>query len=534
MEKIFEIKILKFFLYFVTVLFLFKIFEIQILKGEFYEEKAIEVKSKKIRLPSKRGRIFDRSKKAIAYWRTGFRLLREGKVFLEDVSLEEIVSYLENPDSSKIFSVYAFPYRFYPYKNIYAQTIGFTGLPSEKEIKEGIDPLLRIGKSGIEKFYDEILRGKDGYKFLLMDAKGRVYSNETRPLIEPVDGEEIYLTLDFELGKFIDSLFKPYKKGACVVFKPGTGEVLALYSKPSFDLNLLTGKREKEELLKVLNDTLKPLLNRTTQGLYPPGSIFKVITSLIALEEGLIDTNEFLFCQGKYRFGDRVFKDWKEEGHGRVNFFRGVEVSCDVYFYEVSKRIGLKKFLEYFEKLKIFDKTGIDLPDEKSGFYPTIKFYETRYGRYGYGEGNALNLGIGQGEILMTPIEIALLFGAIALDGKCKRPCLLENKETDYFELPFKRENIGILKRALFKVVQGEEGTARLAGVRGLAIGGKTGTAQNPGERDHAQFASFFPFEHPEYVLYLIVEESGMGGEIAAPLAGKIMKWIYEKYIKSS
>jgi len=534
MEKIFSNKILKFSVYFVTVLFLFKIFEIQILKGEFYEEKAITIKSKKIRLPSKRGRIFDRKGRNVAYWRTGFRLLRNGEVFLEDVSFEEIVNYLEDPDSSKIFSVYALPYRFYPYKNIYAQTIGFTGLPSEKEIEEGIDPLLRTGKSGIEKFYDEILRGKDGYKFLLIDAKGRVYSEETRPPIEPVDGKDITLTLDFELGRYIDSLFKPYEKGACVVLKPKTGEVLALYSKPSFDLNLLTGKREKEELLKILNDTLKPLLNRAIQGLYPPGSIFKVITSLIALEEGVIDTNEFLYCQGKYRFGNRVFKDWKEEGHGRVNFFRGIEVSCDVYFYEVSKRIGLKRFLEYFEKLKIFDKTDIDLPGEKKGFYPTIEFYKKRYGKYGYGEGNALNLGIGQGEVLMTPIEIALLFGAIALEGKCKKPHLLKNKETDYFELPFKSENIRILKKALFRVVQGDKGTGRLAGVKGLNIGGKTGTAQNPKGEDHAQFVAFFPFENPEYVVYVIVENSGMGGEIAAPLAGKIIKWIYEKYIKAS
>ncbi len=526
MEKILSKNFIKFIFYFLTFTFILKIFEMQVLKGEFYEEKSIMIRTKKMRIPSKRGRILDRKGKVVAFWRTGFRLLKNGKVYLEDVPFENVVRFLEDPDSSKIFNVRVFPYRFYPYKHIYAQTIGFTGLPSKNEIEKGLDPLERIGKSGIEKFYDNILKGKDGYKFLLIDAKGKIYNKETRPPIEPIDGKDITLALDFALGLFIDSIFSPYQKGACVVFKPKTGEVVALYSKPSFDLNLLTGIREKEEFNKILKDTLNPLLNRATQGLYPPGSIFKVITALIGLELGVIDTNEFISCQGEYKFGNRVFKDWKKEGHGRVNFFKAVEVSCDVYFYEISKRIGLKRYLEFLKKLNIFDKTGIDLPGEKKGFYPTLEFYEKKYGKYGYGEGNVLNLGIGQGEILMTPVELALLFGAISLSGKCKIPHILKEKESGEFELPFKKENVEILKKALFRVVQGEKGTGRLAGVKNLSIGGKTGTAQNPKGEDHALFACFFPYEDPEYVLVLIVENSGMGGEIAAPLAGKIINWI--------
>ncbi|MEO0290994.1 MAG: penicillin-binding transpeptidase domain-containing protein [candidate division WOR-3 bacterium] len=533
MEKDFNDKILKFFLIFLCFLFIYKLFEYQVLKGEFFENKAIEIKSKKIRIPSKRGKILDRNGIVLSFWRTGFRLLKEDSVYMEDVQFDEIAKYLEDPDSSKYFSVYTHLYRFYPFKHLFAQTIGYTGLPQKIDVEKGIDPLLRVGKSGLEKFYDDILRGKDGFKFILIDAKGRVYNKETRPPIEVIDGKDIEVSLDIELGKYIDSIFKPYVKGACVILDPNTGEVYALYSKPSFDLNLLTGKTEKEELEKIISDSLNPLLNRCIQGLYPPGSIFKVITALIALEKGLIDTNEVIKCNGEYKFGNRIFKDWKEEGHGFVNFYKAIEVSCDVYFYELSKRIGLKRFLDYFQNLKIFEKTGIDLPEEKRGFFPTFSYFEKKYGKYGYGEGNALNLGIGQGEILMTPLQIALLFSAIALDGKAKRPHILKNINTEDFELPFKIENIKILKRGIFRVVQGEKGTGRLASIKGINIGGKTGTAQNPLGKDHAQFVAFFPLENPKFVIYLIVENSGMGGEIAAPMAGKIINWINERYLKS-
>ncbi|MEN3043826.1 MAG: penicillin-binding transpeptidase domain-containing protein [Candidatus Hydrothermales bacterium] len=533
MEKDFSIKVLNSFLIFSFFLFFLKLFDYQVLKGEFFEKKAIEIKSKKIRLPSKRGKILDRNGIIVSYWRTGFRLLKGDSLYKEDVQMEEVIRYLEDPDSSKLFNVYALLYRYYPFENIFAQTIGYTGLPDKKDVERGIDPLLRIGKVGLEKFYDDILRGSDGYKFLLMDVKGRVYNRETRPPLEPIDGRDITVNLDMELGRFIDSLFKPFNKGACVVMNPKSGEVLALYSKPAYNLNYLTGKTEKEELSKVVNDSLHPLLNRCIQGLYPPGSIFKVITALIALEENLIDTNKTINCDGVYRFGNRVFKDWKKEGHGFVNFFKAIEVSCDVYFYEISRRIGLKRFLSYLEKLKIFEKTGIDLFEEKNGFRPDFNFYIKKYGKYGFGEGNVLNLGIGQGEILMTPLQIAFLFSLIACDGKAPSPFLLKDLKVEEVELPFKKENIRILKKALLKVVHGEEGTGRLSYVPGLKIVGKTGTAQNPFGKDHAQFACFFPFDDPKFTVYVIVENIGMGGEIAAPIAGKVVNWLNEKYLKS-
>ncbi|MEN3046746.1 MAG: penicillin-binding transpeptidase domain-containing protein [Candidatus Hydrothermales bacterium] len=534
MEENFGIKILKSFLILSVLLFFLKIFDYQVIKGEFFEKKAIEFKSKKIRIPSKRGKILDRNGLEVAYWRTGFRLLKGDSLYKEDVQMEEVVKYLEDPDSSKIFNVYALLYRYYPHENIFAQTIGYTGLPDKIEVKRGIDPLLRIGKTGLEKFYDDILRGTDGFKFLLMDVKGKIYNRETRPPLEPIDGKDITVNLDMELGKYIDSIFKPYGRGACVVMESQTGEVLALYSKPSYNLNYLTGKTEKEELAKVVNDSSNPLLNRCIQGLYPPGSIFKVITALIALEENLIDTNKVIYCEGFYKFGNRVFKDWKEEGHGYVNFYKAIEVSCDVYFYELSKRIGLKRFLDYLEKLSIFEKTGIDLYEEKRGFRPNLEFYTRKYGKYGFGEGNVLNLGIGQGEILMTPLQLALLFSLIACEGKTKTPHLLKDLKVQEIELPFKKENIRTLKRALLRVVHGENGTGRLSYVAGLKIGGKTGTAQNPFGEDHAQFACFFPFDNPRFTVYVIVENAGKGGEIAAPIAGRLVSWLNERYIKGS
>jgi penicillin-binding protein 2 len=332
------------------------------------------------------------------------------------------------------------------------------------------------------------------------------------------------------LGRYIDSLFQEYPKGCAIVFKPKTGEVLALYSAPGFDLNLLTGITEKEEFLKIMGDTLKPFLNRCIQGIYSPGSIFKIITALIALELGLIDTTEFITCKGRYSFGNRVFKDWKEEGHGKVNFLKAIEVSCDVYFYEISKRIGLKRYIEFLKELNIFKKTEIDLPEEKKGFYPTIDFYIKKYGKYGYGEGNVLNLGIGQGEILMTPMQITLMIGAVALGGKCKKPHVLKDKQTLDFVLKFREENIELVKKGLYRVVNGKKGTGRLARHDRVHIAGKTGTSQNPFGKDHALFSCFFPYEDPDYVVFVLLENAGMGGEKAAPLAGKISKRIIDLY----
>lgn len=531
-----EIKIFRYLVYVVFAILIVRLFYLQIVKGREYKEKSLQNVVKELKIPALRGRIFDRYGKVLASWRPGYEAFVDETLLIEDIPIEEVVRIEE---SGKKVYVRGRPYRFYPYRNIYAHVIGWTGKASEEEILKGEYSLGdRLGKSGLEKIYEKFLKGQDGFSFKLMDAKGNLLEQEIRPPIPPKKGLDIVTTLDVSLGVYIDSLFSPYKKGACIVLNLKNGEILALYSKPSFDLNFLSGRVDEEMWEKIKSDTLNPLLNRAVSGLYPPGSIFKVFTALIGLELGIIDTNEVIVCKGEYKFGNRIFKDWKKEGHGRVNFKKAIEVSCDVYFYEIARRIGLKKFLEILNSSGIEEKKCFDVFGEKKGYLPDIEFYLKRYGPYGFSEGNVLNLGIGQGEILLTPMQIAALMGEVANGGRIIKPHIIRKIGDDEVEikdtliLKFDRKSIEIVKNALYYVCNGENGTGRLARIEGWKVAGKTGTSQNPLGEDHSLFCGFAPFEDPLFLVMVIVENAGMGGEVAAPLAGKIFNYIYKKWQK--
>lgn len=529
-----KVKIFEYILYIFFAIFIIRLFYLQIIKGGDYERKSLQNVVKEIKIPALRGRILDRHGKILASWRAGYEAFIDDTILIEDIPIEEVVKIEE---SGKKIYVRGRPYRFYPYRSIYAQTIGWTGKASKEEILRGEYSLGdRVGKSGLEKIYEKFLRGKDGFSFKLMDAKGNILEEEIRPPILPKKGVDIVTTLDVSLGIYIDSLFSSYDKGTCIVINLKNGEILALYSKPSFDLNFLSGKVNEDIWTKIKTDTSNPLLNRGISGLYPPGSIFKVFTALVALELGLVDTGEVIFCKGEYLFGKRVFRDWKKEGHGNVNFKKAIEVSCDVYFYEIARRIGLKRFLEMLNSSGIEKKKCFDVFGEREGYLPDMEFYFERYGKYGFSEGNVLNLAIGQGEILLTPMQIAVLIGEIAGEGKIIKPHIIkkigddEVKVRDTLFLNFNKENIKIVKNALYYVCNGENGTGRLASIKGWKVAGKTGTSQNPFGKDHALFCGFAPFEDPLFLVMVVVENAGMGGEIAAPLAGKIFEYLYKKW----
>ena len=533
-----EEKIIKYLLILVFIIFISRIFYLQVIKFEEYKEKSIKNIVKEIKIPALRGRIFDRNGKILASSRIGYEAIVEDTIVKDDIDIKEIINLEE---TGKKFYIIGRPYRFYPYKEIYSHIIGYLGKVSKEEMLDKIYSLGdRIGKSGIEKIYEEILRGKDGISFKLVDARGNILGDEIRPPILPLKGKDIMLTIDVSLGIYIDSLFSPYKKGGAIVINLKNGEILSIYNKPSFDLNIFSGKVKEVEWKKIKNDTLNPILNRCASGLYPPGSIFKIFTALLGLELGVIDTNEIINCRGEYKFGNRIFKDWKKEGHGKVNFKKAIEVSCDVYFYEIGKRIGLKRFLKRLKEIKIEEKKCFDLLEEKEGFLPDMDFYYKNYGPYGFSEGNVLNLAIGQGEIILTPIQIAVFIGLIANEGKIIRPHLIkkiENEEIiikDTIYLPFDKKFIKIVKNALFYVCNGENGTGRSAKIKEWNVAGKTGTSQNPFGKDHAFFVGFAPFEDPTFLVLVFVENAGMGGEIAAPIAGKIFEYLYKRWKKGT
>ncbi|MEO0259372.1 MAG: penicillin-binding transpeptidase domain-containing protein [candidate division WOR-3 bacterium] len=531
-----EEKVFKYVIYLIFIILTARLFYLQVIKYEENKEKSMKNIIKEIEIPAVRGRIFDRNGKIIASSRIGYEAIIEDTIIKEDIDIKEIIKLEE---SGKKFYIIGKPYRLYPYGNIYSHLIGWTSKVSKEELLNGIYSLGdRIGRCGIEKIYEEILKGKDGISFRLVDARGNILWEEVRPPILPQKGKDITISCDIDLGIYIDSLFLPYKKGGVIVLNIKNGEILSLYSKPSFDLNILSGMVKEEKWNEIKNDTLNPILSRPISGLYAPGSIFKIFTALLGLELGVIDTNEVIHCNGEYKFGNRTFKDWKKEGHGKVNFKKAVEVSCDVYFYEMARRIGLKRFLKKLQESKIEEKKGVDLFGEKEGFLPDLDFYYKKYGPYGFSEGNVLNLGIGQGEILLTPMQIAVFVSQVANEGKIIKPHIIKKIEgeeviiKDTLFLPFDKEIIRIVKNALFYVCQGENGTGRSASMKEWNIAGKTGTSQNPFGKDHAFFCGFAPFEDPIFCVLVFVENAGMGGEVAAPIAGKIFKYIYKKWQK--
>ena len=541
-------------------LYVARLFQLQILEHERWAREAEENYTRTVPIRHLRGLILDRKGQVLAGWEPSFQVMAvrekltqkeieqleatlgapilpqvnnwgsQYTVLRKGLSFQTVLKLEERSERFPWVTTIAFPRRAYPYGALFFHALGYVGEISPMELAkkraEGYRPGDVIGKMGVEETYEPLLRGKDGLRFLRIDALGRVIEQDFRPPMKPQKGEDLVLTLDLDLQRAAARLLEPYERAALIALDPRTGEVLALYSKPAFDPNLLVRGVPGETWRALVQHEAAPLLNRVIAGRYPPGSIFKLVTAAVALELGVIRRETHLSpCTGQYRLGRRVFKCWKPEGHGSLDLPHAIEVSCDVYFYQVGRRIGLERFTAFLAKSGIFEPTGIDLPGEKRGFAPTIAWYERTYGRYGYGEGNVLNLAIGQGEILMTPVEIALLTAAIAMDGKAPRPHIRKEMTPDTFRLPFSPRTLAVVREGMWLAVNGEHGTARYTGRSDqVVIAGKTGTAQNPHGEDHSLFTAFAPYEDPQIVVTVVVEHGGHGSEAAAPVARALIE----------
>jgi penicillin-binding protein 2 len=313
---------------------------------------------------------------------------------------------------------------------------------------------------------------------------------------------------------------------------PRTGDILVMYSKPAFDPNVLASGPSADEWNSLLTSASSPLLNRACSGLYPPGSIFKLITTMMGIDMGFVDRGTRLGpCHGTYWFGDRSWRCWKFEGHGNVDPLKAIEVSCDIYFYQLARKIGLSEFLLDLVGREIPPVYDFDFPELRRGFAPTLEWYDRQYGSRGYGPGNVLNLGIGQGELLMTPLEITLTTAAIAWDGAAESPSILtrtrlasKEKRAKKVVLNYSPKALGLAKEGMRRAVEGREATGYAARVRGMEVAGKTGTVQNPKGEDHSLFTCFAPYESPEIVVTVVVENAGSGSAFAAPMAGRVLE----------
>ncbi|MGB5105833.1 MAG: penicillin-binding protein 2 [Candidatus Zixiibacteriota bacterium] len=432
--------------------------------------------------------------------------------------------------------------RTYPNGNVAAHIIGYTGEVDERESKMQYRVGSMIGRAGVEKQYDQALRGLDGIDYQEVTATGRILGAlESKPNKDPMPGSELGLSLDLDLQVLCDSLFGDSLSGAAIFIDPRNGEVLAMISKPNYDANLFSGFVPRDAYQQLSSDERRPLLDRVIRGTYPPGSTAKLLTAGAALELGIIEPNShFKACYGGYQFGNRYFRCHKKSGHGTQDVIGAIEVSCDTYFYQVGLKLGLQNYSDFAKKCGFDMLTGIDIPAERAGNVPTEEWYNKAYGKYGWTKAVLLNLGIGQGEILTTPIGLAAFYCGIANGGKVMKPHLMRYiKSVDgeisqsspevLRQLPFSASTLAILLEGCRRVVEGGSGTAARSRIPGIEMGGKTGTAQNPHGNEHAWFCGFAPFHNPTIVGCVIVENAGHGSTVSAPIVKEVFIRHFQK-----
>ncbi len=427
--------------------------------------------------------------------------------------------------------------------SIAAETfIGYIAEVSPDEVNlsspKGYRPGRLIGKKGLEKSYDDYLRGLEGTDFIEVSARGKIIGPyEGRSSVPAVPGSDIVLGIDANLQRTAVRIFDSLQaSGAVVAIDPRNGEILALASFPDLDPNIFAEIIPNNIWQAIVADSSHPLLNRPLAGLYPPGSTAKFLTGGAALETGAITPETLLRgCGGGMQFGNRFFKCWEPRGHGRLDIYHAVEQSCDVYFYQVGQLLGLDNWNEYALKSGFGKRTGIDIPGEFNGIIPSTRYYDRVYGKKQWSKLLVINLAIGQGEFTITPLQLAQFYCGLANNGVVYKPHLVreirqadgsieEMSPTVSFHLPFSEQTLSVLDQAAELVVQGSRGTAQRLRNKYYLVSGKTGTAQNPHGRDHSWFAGFAPSNDPKIVVCVLVENAGHGSEVAAPLAGKIIQ----------
>ncbi len=460
-------------------------------------------------------------------------ILKEGLSFKEVAFIE--ARYSDFPE----LSVSTTFIRKYEYGGVASHLLGYLGKITKKQWEElrgkGVPPDAMIGQWGVEALYDPVLRGNFGKKIIEVDATGR----EIRVIkeIPPVKGRDITLNIDINLQKRIEESYNG-QRGAFIAINPASGEILALGSLPSFDPNRFSKGIDPEYWKNLTNDPGTPLLNRVFQSQYPPGSVFKIITAIAALEDGIIKPSFRVNCNGYYSIGSKILRCWKKEGHGSVDLRRAIVESCDVYFYELGRRTGIDRIAEYARRLGLDSYTGIKLVSEKKGIIPDTA-WKMRVRKEEWYPGETLIASIGQGYVSTTPAQLVRMISAVANGGEL--PSLKLLKEEVNGSDPDKRiypinstgiskETFDFIKDALKGVVHDDGGTGGRARIAGLTVAGKTGTAQVISKsidshrlpeniRDHAWFVSFAPVENPEIAIAVLVEHGGHGGSAAAPIA---------------
>ncbi len=438
-----------------------------------------------------------------------------------------------------------YPRRYYPYGKIGAHVVGYVGEPTEKDLRTNpsLTPGDLIGKSGIEMVFDKILRGKKGKKQLEVNAQGRTLKEKI--LKEPVCGKSIYLSLDMELEKFIFKIMGK-ERGACIVMNPFNGNVLAMVSKPSYDINSLSQGISQKKWLLLIKNPGHPLQNRAVCSCYPPGSVFKLVVAGCGLLHIKNLPSKRIFCPGYYKLGNRIFRCWKKTGHGWMDLKEAIKQSCDVYFYNLGEELGIDEISKCAKESGFGEKTHISLPGERACLIPDREWKLKRF-KVPWQKGETLNTAIGQGFVLVSPIQVARFICGLVNGGKLYLPRItLETKVKIEGHLPFTSKDLFIIRKAMIAAVKERHGTANIINIPSLTLGAKTGTAQVIGiksdeerdkdiseipyqYRDHAWMASFGSNGKHTYVVVVLIEHGGHGGSTAGPIVKQIYEYLFLK-----
>ncbi|MFB3894670.1 MAG: penicillin-binding protein 2 [bacterium] len=560
---------------FFLFLLLLRAFQLQIWQGKEYQLRSENNRVKLIKTGAARGIIFDRKGEPLATNRRVFsvfvdatgvderhihhsvhllakilnvepdslisqlttarnRLIRKPLKIAEDVDFPIITAIREQTlDLPGVYVKDEFR-RYYIENNLAPHVLGYLGRISGDEMDEpeyeqyDIDEY--IGKAGLEKVYEPILHGTSGGWAIEVD----VYGNKRRELgtVESIAGNSLVLNLDAKLQKKANELLTG-KKGTIIAMNPNTGAILAYINKPDFDPNQLTGIVPASVWNNIYFDPNSPLQNRAITGLYPPGSVFKIITALAALEKNAIEPTTRFYCSGAMHLGNWTFNCWKKEGHGSVDLVTAITHSCNVYFYNAALKTDIDPMEQMAHEFGLGSPTGIELLGEKSGLVPSRAIKKKLLHDKWY-PGDTAQTGIGQGLLLVTPLQMLNVVCTVANGGTVYKPYLVQAIETNdgkviqqfypepVHQLPVTPENIQIIRKGMWGVVNAPGGTAGLARLPKIELAGKTGTAENPHGRTHAWFCGYGPFEKPEIAVIVMVEEGGFGGTTAAPLAKQL------------
>ena len=547
-------------------------FRSQVLNHQKYDMQSKTNRLRELPLPAPRGVIFDRNNKVIADNVIGYsvsvlamkedtlravlqrltgtisitpqqieqsvrrfrRAPTRPTVIIPDASFD-VVSVLEEHRSQfPGLIIQSAPRRFYPDGPVVASFVGYVGEVSEAELAQSAFADYKagqqVGKQGLEKQYESLLRGKEGSQYVEVDARGRIVRNSgAQQDLIPEAGPDLHTNIDLDLQKFVAGIFGDSLQGGAVAIDPQTGGVLALYSAPSFDGNRFIGGVSVKYYDSLRTDERRPLYNKALQGTYPPGSTWKLATTAIGLETGAVKmTDRFpIPCTGGMQFGSRYFRCWKPEGHGFVDLKGAIAKSCDVYFYQLGLRLGLARLVAGGVAIGFDKKAGIDLPEELRPRFPkTIEYYDNKYGKGGWNSSLVLSLAIGQGDNSQTILNMARFYTALGTDGKAARPQIKKGTPERVQVFQLTNDQLEQMRQALVGVVT--SGTAAASAIKGVQLAGKTGTAQtgrweNGVELNHGWFVGFAPANKPSIVVAVMIEFGGHGTRAAA-IASKIIQ----------